>query len=261
MKRHIIIAMLFGARCLFADTTATNSAIQPNPVFDQKLQKMLQFLNEQKVSNSDMSEGEFDAHVAAFVTNSVLREGEFLIQMALAYGKQESPEDNLMVRVIWGKALKRLTASDIVESIAPYYALAMPPELRRNLEHILDTASVQNGRLRPDYRAFIFYLERNKEAPPQRLVRYMFQVNLDKALAEVHKVYGKSGTEAKSLQAAARGEWWEELYAAEKMRQNSNFRDVELIEQLKQSKHAVVRETVQEIGDVKYKDHATFKDK
>jgi len=64
-----------------------------------------------------------------------------------------------------------------------------------------------------------------------------------------------SGTGKRGLAAikavATGGHWWEELYVAEKMKRNPKLRDPELVKQLKKSKHAVVREAVQEIEDTK----------
>jgi len=255
-----VVAALLLCTSVRAEVTTTNAALQPDPEFQQRLKAIFEFFDKEKNANSKMTGDECEGHIVSFITNGPLSEGETVIQLALAYSKLQPPENELALehelalRVILGHAVKRMADEDIVASIAPYYELAMSAELRETLGHCLDMASVRDGPHRPDYRAFIKYIERDKKHPPIRMVGYMFRVNPDKGLTEVHKVYGKSGTEAKSLQAAASGEWWEQIYAAEKMRQNPKLRDVELIEELKKSRSVVVRETVQEIEDVKEKE-------
>lgn len=101
-------------------------------------------------------------------------------------------------------------------------------------------------------------------SPPLVLIDYMYEREPDVALSSIAAVY-LDKDEARSLvsqlkseddaqavdRMSQRPEWWAKLYAAEKMKQNPKLRDPEIIEQLKQSKHAVVRETVQEIKDEK----------
>ena len=91
----------------------------------------------------------------------------------------------------------------------------------------------------------------------KNLARYMFRLKPDQALTEIEKVYApksnrqseqfKTDSIQKVRSVVSGRKWWQELYAAEKMRQNKKLHDPELIEQLKNSEHAIVREAAQEI--------------
>ena len=285
MKMNMfLILVLFGVHSVLADTnTASSISLKPNPVFQQKLETFVAFYYEQVKINPEMPEEEVDSHLSEFLKNSGLVGGELFTQLAIALKSQAtlehdlmvqelSGEDlrlaaerclgyNLLVRVLLGAALEQSSAQDIVMQTAPYYELEISEDLRQRIDHVLDTACVLNGRHRPDYRAFVSYMKCSKDIQPKKLIRYMFQVNPDKALSEVEKVYAPKtkrpseqfkGDSIRKVRSVATGnQWWQELYAAEKMRQNKNLRDPELIKQLKKSKHAVVRETIQEIEDTK----------
>lgn len=248
MKLHLcLVLVLVAVRCIFAETVSAPGALKANPVFQQKLEAFWEFYNKQVESNPEMPEEEFNSHVSEFLKNSGLAGGELLVQLAIAHEERESWQHKLLARALMGKALKQLTAQDIVTQIAPYYELTMNGKIRQVLDSILYGVCVSHGPSRPDYRSLVSYIQQSKDAPPAQLVRYMFKLNPDRALPEVQKIYGKPDALAKRLQAAASGEWWEQLYAAEKMKQNPKLRDPELIDQLKQSEHSVIRETVQEI--------------
>ena len=136
-------------------------------------------------------------------------------------------------------------------------------ELRKIAVDILGTVDAPNGE-KPDYSVYEELLRGSATNPPQALVRYMYQKAPDVALSTLAKVYldkgqakalvdqAKGQDEAKALDLLSkRSEWWTELYVAEKMKKNPKLRDPKLIERLKKSKHAVVRETVRKIEDEK----------
>ena len=115
-----------------------------------------------------------------------------------------------------------------------------------------------------DYSVYRELLRNSVTNPPRSLIKYMYTKSPDAALSSMASVY-LDKDEAKALVDQVKGEdeaqavdrlskrpeWWAKLYAAEKMKQNPKLRDPELIERLKQSKHAVVREAVQVIEDEK----------
>jgi hypothetical protein len=239
--------LLLGSQFIFAEAVSESDTLRMSPLFQQKLDSFWAFYNEQVESNPEMPEEEFNSRVSGFLKNCGVEGGELLIQLALAHEERDSWREKLLVRAILGQALEQLTAQAVVTQIAPYYELPMSSEIRNVLDSIFYGVLVPHGPSRPDYRPVVSYIQQSKNGRPQRLVHYMFKVNPDKALPEVQKVFGTPGAQAKALQAAANGEWWEQIYASEKMKQNPKLRDSELIGQLKQSPHAVVRETVQEI--------------
>lgn len=123
----------------------------------------------------------------------------------------------------------------------------------------LNIAFFENGRPSPDQVAFKKYMAERKSNPPYGLIRYMYRYGREKAVDAVGTVYGNeaisphASTDKRGLAAvkdvASGGLWWEELYAAEQMKQNPKLRDPELMKQLKKSKNPVVSATIKEIED------------
>lgn len=203
--------------------------------------------------------------VSDLLNSNICSSEQMLVQLVLACINEEDTQGYtkklITIRSLLGYALVDTPPEEIVTGIAPYYEATKNEQLKKGLGDILDMVSVRNGRHRPDYKAFIQYIDKNKLDPPKQLAGYMFRLNSDKALAELHKLYMptksmsaeyKAGNSVKGInEVAAGGQWWEELYAAEKMRQNPKLRNQKLIEQLKNSNHEIVRDTIQAIDDNK----------
>jgi len=211
------------------------------------------------------TEKEFLAAVDDFFSSNESSSKVDLEQMLLMYGGKEEhstdPQMEMLKRAMLARLVQGMNQEEVLEVIAPHLDETTDAKLLQNMRQALELCLFEKGRPKPDQPGVRKYLSDRKEAPPYGFIKHLYRVGREEALDVVGSVYGgksaspHAGTGRRGLAAvrevAARGHWWEELYAAEQMWQNPKLRDPELIEQLKKSKHAVVRETVQEIEDEK----------
>ena len=264
MKKIILIGALVVVR-IFADESAeTNVEIHPIAVFQQEIMRAVELLNTTNFAQAGETPKEAVSRVAADLLNSDNgSSGQMLFQLAIAYvNEQEShgyTKKLITIRTLLGYGLVEMEPEEIVNAIAAHYEQVKAGRLKKSIEHILDMATIRESRKPPNFQPLTGYLESHKDNPSKHLARYMFKLEPDQALVEVERVYAPKSAQlyfqddsTRSIRVvAAGGHWWEELYAAEKMKQNPKLRDPELIKQLKKSEHAIVRETIQEIEDEK----------
>lgn len=256
MRPLLFCVLSFATATIAGSPVAPSDELRPIPDIQKEIGNVVDLLS----TTNYVLQGEspFDA-VVRTSTSLMKLDGctpaRLLLQLSIACVNEEEanahPQRLMTLRVVRGHVLAKMQPTEIVDAVAPVYGLVEDSKLRASLDSVLDMATLRNSRSNPDFGSLVDVVKQQNNGQPERLVRYMFRVNPDKALPEVQKLYGNPGAQTKSLQAAATGEWWEQLYAAEKMRQQPKLRDSELLEQLKKSKHAVVREAAQEIEDQK----------
>jgi hypothetical protein len=251
-----------------SESAASNAVIKVNHNAQLEIMTTVELVSTINFARIDESPKGAVKRIASDLLNSNICSSEqMLVQLVLACINEEDTQGYtkklITIRLLLGYALLDMPPEEIVSSIAPYYETAKNNQLKKGLGDILDMASVRNGRHKPDYQAFTQYIDKNKLDPPKQLAGYMFRLNPDKALVELQKVYRptksmsaeyKEGDSIKGInEVAAGGKWWEELYAAEKMRQTPKLRDQKLIEQLKKSDNTAVLDVVHEIEkNIKY---------
>lgn len=213
------------------------------------------------MDDEDFSEETFHASIDSFFSRNGSSDKVDLEQMLLMYGGKKEhlidPQMEILKRVMLARLVQGMDQEEVLEVVAPLLESTANSRLRSNVYQVLGFSISKKGRSQPDQPGVRLYLSKHKDAPPYGLIKYLYRAGDEDALHVVGSVYGGKSVTAyagaercgvASVKAVfAGGHWWEELYAVEKVKQNPKLRDPELIEQLKQSKHAVVRESVQEI--------------
>lgn len=211
------------------------------------------------------SEENFAAAVDSFFSTNGSSDKINLEQMLLMYGGKEehlaNPQEEMLKRVMLARLVQGMDQEEVLEVVAPLLESTTNSRLLSNVHQVLGFSISKKGRSQPDQSGVREYLSKHKDTPPYGLIKYLYRTGDEEAVDVVGSVYGDksvpaySGTGKRGLAAveavATGGHWWEELYVAEKMKQNPKLRDPDLIEQLRQSKHAVVRDAVQVIEDEK----------
>lgn len=210
------------------------------------------------MDDEDFSKKDFHASIDSFfATNGSPRRID-LEQMLLVYGGKEehlvNPQIEMLKRVMLALLVQGMDQEEVLEVVAPLLESTTNSKLLSNVHQVLGFSISKKGRSQPDQLGVRMYLSKHKDAPPYGLIKYLYRAGDEDAVNVVGSVYGgksvaaHAGAEKCSVEAVvAGGNWWQELYAVEKMRQNQKLRDPELIEQLKKSEHAIVREAAQEI--------------
>ncbi len=161
-------------------------------------------------------------------------------------------------RVLIGLLTPLVPEDQLVQTVTPCFERTTDKEMKKQLRMLLDTVTFKDS-TEVCFDAFIPFLKDNNEAHQPSLIKYMIRLEPDAAILALSQSYSDSTTTAELKKSVERtsanvlgailrkGIWWQDLYVAEKMRQNPELCDPELIEQLKESEHAVVREVAQEI--------------
>ena len=206
-------------------------------------------------------EEDFAAAVDSFFSTNGRSSKVNLEQMLLAYGGKEehlaNPQDEMLKRFMLAHLVQGMDQEKVLEVVAPLLESKTNSRLLSNVHQVLGFSISKKGRSQPDQPGIREYLSKHKDTPPYGLIKYLYRTGDEKAVDVVGSVYGDqsaptySGTGKRGLAAieavAAGGHWWEDLYVAEKMKQNPKLRDPELIERLRKSKNPVVTETIQGI--------------
>lgn len=211
------------------------------------------------------SEEDFAAAIDSFFSANGSSNKVDLEQMLLAYGGKEehlvNPQQEMLKRIMLARLVQGMDQEEVLEVVAPLLESTANARLVSNAHQVLGFSISKKGRSHPDQPGVRKYLSKHKDTPPYGFIKYLYRTGDEKAVDVVGSVYGDKSTPAYSdtgkrglaaVEAVARGgRWWEELYAAEKMKQNPKLRDPELMKQLKKSNDPVVSATVQEIEDEK----------
>lgn len=267
MKQLLLSCILFSVTGVFANNSM-NADYELSPIRDVQ-HEIMQAVSVFSTTNYVLK-GESPIQSVNRIADDLMKlencsSARLLLQVAIAYTNEEDSNGYsrtlINLRALLGYVLFKMKPSEIVADIAPYYDLNENIKLRNKLDYILNAAVLRESRITPDFALIIDYVDQHKSVPSKRLVGYMIKQNPDQALAELHKLYMptnamsaeyKAGNSIKGIkEIAAGGAWWEELYAAEKMYQNPKLRNPELIKQLKNSNHEIVRETIQSINNRK----------
>jgi len=211
------------------------------------------------------SEEDFAAAVDSFFSTNGSSSKVNLEQMLLAYGGKEehlaNPQEEMLKRVMLARLVQGMDQEEVLEVAAPLLESTTNSRLLSNVHQVLGFSISKKGRSQPDQPGVRKYLAKHKDTPPYGLIKYLYRTGDEEAVDVVGSVYGDksspaySGTGKHGLAAveavAAGGHWWEELYVAEKMKQNPKLRDPELVERLKKSKNTVVSASILEVEDEK----------
>jgi len=237
----------------------------PTIMPDQTVQSGISNFIESIQGSSLESEEDFAAAIDSFFSTNESSKKVDLEQMLLAYGGKEehlvNPQQEMLKRVMLARLVQSMDQEEVLEVVAPLLESKANSRLLSNVYQVLGFSISKKGRSQPDQPGIRKYLSKHKDTPPYGLIKYLYHTGDEEAVDVVGSVYEDksaptySGTGKRGLAAikavATGGHWWEELYVAEKMKRNPKLRDPELVKQLKKSKHAVVRETVEEIEDEK----------
>jgi len=256
MRLLLFCVLSFATATLAGNPVDPCAELRPIPDVQKAIEAVVDLLSTTNYAMQGESAYDAVVRISTSLTNMEhCTRSRLLWQLSIASANRPDNEAQALrlmtLSAVCGHILETMEPKEIVDAIAPFYDLVEDSKLRAILDSVLDMATLRNSRSNPDFGSLADVVKQQKNGQPQRLVRYMFRVNPDKALPEVQRIYSKPEAQAKSLQSAVSGEWWEQIYAAEMMRQRPKLRDPELIEQLKQSNHTVVRETIQEIEDEK----------
>ena len=188
---------------------------------------------------------------------------QLLSQVILAYGGRKEhftdPNSEAAKRALLSFMIMDMPSDLLVNSVSPYNELAAGTSYKKNYSYVLAYVAFRDVGHEPNFSPFIEHLNKVKEKGTlPALVKYMLSVRPEKALKEVRKIYASKEANAVVLTPeellspsvyrsySSRVQWWEELYIAEKMRQNPKLRDSEVIQLLKASKNKMTLLTVSE---------------
>ncbi|MGD9782247.1 MAG: OmpA family protein, partial [Kiritimatiellia bacterium] len=210
------------------------------------------------ISSGNMSEDNVEKSVREFIGLEKIAPGELLLQVLAVYGGKDEyrkdPGSEMAKRLLLSTLLQDMAPADIVATVAPKYEQAIDLKLQQSLRHALDMASFKNGRVDPDFDGFSSYVERNKEQPPRKLVRYMYGLNPQVAGLTMARIYGGETTErqlAEQLKGdpstaiqylVDRREWWAHLYVATMVEKDPDLQTPDIMKRLQDEKDPLVRE-------------------
>jgi len=193
-----------------------------------------------------------------------------LLQLALYVAAAEGTEQSMAGALIAQQLA--FTQSEKLDAVLPHMMTA-GPRLRRAFTELLATIDRPEGG-DPDFRTYEERITKAKEAPPDPLILYMFEVSPDAALASMERVYGSNAAEQRprprsvaelrvlllrrgaspawtererdSARAALDGlardpGWWRRLYAAAVLREHPELATPEITSRLKSDPHPLVR--------------------
>jgi hypothetical protein len=209
------------------------------------------------------TEEDFYASIDNFFASNGNPDKVDLEQMLLVYGGKEEhftdPQLEMLKRVMLARLVQGMDQQEVLEVAAPLLESTANARLVSNAHQVLGFSISKKGRSQPDQPGVRKYLSKHKDTPPYGFIKYLYRTGDEEAVDVVGSVYGDKSTPAYSgagkrglvaVESVAKGgHWWEELYVAEKMKQNPKLRDPKLIEQLKKSKYAIVRDSVQAIDN------------
>lgn len=249
----------------FADEAQTQEA--PTIMPDQVVQSGISNFIDSAFSMEDefLTEEDFYASIDNFFTRNGSPDTGDLEQMLLVYGGKEEhiadPPLEMLKRVMLARLVQAMDQEEVLEVAVPLLESPTNSKLRSNVHQVLGFSISKKGRSQPDQSGIRKYLSKHKDTPPYGFIKYLYRTGDEEAVDVVGSVYGDKSTPAYSdtgkrglaaVEAVARGgHWWEELYVAEKMKQNPKLRDPELIKQLKKSKSPAVNAAIQEVEDKK----------
>jgi hypothetical protein len=215
------------------------------------------------------SEDDFHAEVDAFFATNGASKAANLLSLVSLYGGGEEHRANPLSEILKRRMLWRLGATmelnEVLDALAPLMDACNPAADLAMGMAIGGAASRDAAETLWESPSLLKYLKERKDDPPLPLIRFLYYHGGFDAFRLVASVYGdvrvSSGDAAEDLKAIADGgTWWEELYAAERARSwmdhfarqgrpcPPQWCDAELLERLRRSKHAVVREAVEGIA-------------
>jgi len=184
-----------------------------------------------------------------------------ILPQFVLYRAKVGDEKHLGAATIIGHLLfEEISDTEMLNALVPLLVVK-DPVVRKEAQDSIDGIPSRHGDIKGAYyQSFEAYLKATKENPSEILVKYMYHRKADAALSSMANVYLdkddakalvaqiKTEDEAQAIaRLSKRSEWWAQLYAAVKMKQNPKLRDDEVIEQLQKSKNPVVSATIQEI--------------
>ncbi|MBQ7251829.1 MAG: hypothetical protein IJS32_04420 [Kiritimatiellae bacterium] len=219
--------------------------------------------------DASFSEDDFHAGLDAFFATNGASIASNLLPLIALYGGGEEHRANPLSEILKRRMLWRLGADmeleEVLDAVIPLMDSCTPATAFAMKTAMGGAASRDAAGTLWESTSLSEYLRKRKDTPPYPLIRFRYCHGGFDAFRLVASVYGDvrvAGDDtAEDLKAIADGgTWWEELYAAERAR---NWRDCfakhgrpcppqwcdgELLERLRRSKHAVVREAVDRIG-------------
>ncbi len=256
--RHLGFLLLFAmAHVGFCADMATTKSITPIAEIQGEIGRLVSILSSGEGISSEEDVPEL---IRKFSSCEGYSAGENLLQVLLVYGgrdeQRENPSAEMSKRTLVYWLTVEMSPSDVVATIAPHLDQTTDPQLLKNLSRPLELVALGKKTRGTDFSAFTEYIAKHKVAPPMGLVKRMYVYDSEAALEGISEIYTGNAHKVASIEKrnigvvksiAKGGEWWQELYAVQKMRQSSKLRDFELIERLKKSEHPIVREAAQEI--------------
>jgi len=209
----------------------------------------------------------YDELDAFFATNGPSKISNLLSLVSLYGGGEEhraNPQSELLKRRMLWRLGATMELDEVLDAVMPLMDSSTPATARALGLAIGGAASRDAAETLWESTSLSEYLRKKKNTPPRPLIRFLYYHGGFDAFRLVASVYGDvrvaGGDTAEDLKAIADGgTWWEELYAAERARSwtdhfarrgrpcPSQWCDADLLERLRRSKHAVVREAVEGI--------------
>lgn len=223
----------------------------------------------EQTGDASFSEDDFHAELDAFFATNGPSIASNLLPLIALYGGGEEHRANPLSEILKRRMLWRLGANmeldEVLDAVMPLMDSCTPATACALELAIGGAASRDVAETLWESTSLSEYLRKKKNTPPRPLIRFLYYHGGFDAFRLVASVYGdvrvSSGDTAEDLKAIADGgTWWEELYAAERARSwldhfarqgrpcPPQWCDGELLERLRRSKHAVVREAVEGIG-------------
>src|SRR5262245_33971067 len=179
--RHVLVASIMLATVHAAGWCDTQA---PEPRADANIQALI----ERAVGAIVRGDADVTARFDALRDPGIGDRRTVLLQLALylegAVGTERSMSGALILQQLG------FTPEEKLQAILPHLDTA-GPGLRHVFTELLGTIDRPEGG-KPDFHIYENHLEKMKGAPPRALIRYLYEVSPDTALASMERVYGST---------------------------------------------------------------------
>lgn len=257
-------------------TSTSTKSILPDAEVQAEIDRLVLKLSDAKnFSSTSVEEAEkgMQKDIDEFMSFKGKEKEDIFLQVLLSYGGKTEAFKNPMSEKIKRMLLiprfvERISPQDLLDLISSHYNKTTDSVLGYAFQMSLGIIAYKTSSIDPDFSEFIVYIEKHKTEPPYLLIKYMYQLQPEKALVVIDNIYSGE-VSSKQLEAKLKeknpeiintfsesNKWWENLYVAEKMRRDKKLRDPVLsnelrnpvlIKRLSENKNPIVQETMTEV--------------
>jgi|BioPla2DNA2_1021312.scaffolds.fasta_scaffold61996_2 hypothetical protein len=208
--------------------------------------------------NREASEQDCNAAVEKLVSMSTVSSPEILRQILIYRGNALDEYKERASRILLWFLIQSTPDIQVINAIVPLYINETNEALALQAKFVLDGIALKGGE-NPNYEAFIPYLREHANMPPAALVKYLYRLSPDEAVIAFEKVfsgdtaalkirkYVEAGNPQGMVELLADGEWWKDLYVAEKALKDPMYRTPEIMMHLQKTGNPLAADAISKI--------------